>query len=197
LYECDVQKRERAAEYARRAIQLDPAEPFGHTMLGYCLTFLRRWPEASVHYERALELNPNDTYMVMLHALSLVYTGEVDRAIARMQYALARDPYAHDWFWDDYLIALVVAGRYKEALVAFEKIAAPPFWSYYYAAIAHLHLGDMGGATRLLTRFNEASPEMPAEVCIRDEPFADPTVPERLLADIRKIRASADDGESP
>ena len=37
--------------YARRAIQLDPTEPSGHGMLGYYLTFLRRWSDASVHYQ--------------------------------------------------------------------------------------------------------------------------------------------------
>jgi adenylate cyclase len=182
----DMERRERAAQFARRAIQADPNEPWGHGLLGYCLTWLRRLPEAEVHFDRAAELNPNDVYMAMMHAQWLVYAGKVEEALARMEYALMRDPLAHDWFWDAYSMALVVAGKFSEALSAFEKIMLPPPWSYVPAAIAHINLGNLERARDLLVRCQEANPQVTPEDYVRYEPYVDPAVPERLIADLRK-----------
>jgi tetratricopeptide (TPR) repeat protein len=185
-YDGDLERRERAAEFARRAIHADPNEPWGHGLLGYCLTWLRRLPEARVHFERAAELNPNDVFMAMMHAQWFVYMGQVERGLAHMEYALTRDPLAHDWFWDAYSMALVVAGRYDEALRAFDKMAMPPPWSYVPAAIAHVNLGNVERARDLLLRCREANPQSSPEDYVRFEPYVDPAVPERLIADLSK-----------
>src|SRR5262249_35795414 len=150
-------------EFARRAIKLDPNEPWGHGVLGCCLMYLRRLPEAAAHFERAEKLNPNDVFLAMLHAMWFTFMGETDQALVRMQQALTRDPFAHDWFWDDYCITLVVAGRYSEALTAFKKMAAPAPWSYVFAAIAQVNLGNAASAKSLIAQSLEAGPGMPLE----------------------------------
>ena len=186
MYDGDMVRRERAAEFARRAIKLDPDEAWGHGILGFCLTFLRRVPEAGVHFDRATQLNPNDVFIGMHHALWHCYAGNMEQSITRMQDVLKRDPFAHDWFWDVYSLALVVGGRYQDALAAFERLVIPGPWTFVYAAIAQVNIGNIGQAKALVARFKEADPRMSPEDYIRVDPYIDPAVPERLIADLRK-----------
>lgn len=186
MYDGDMARRERAAEFARRAIRLDADEPWGHGMLGFCLTFLRRVPEAGIHFERATQLNPNDVFIAMHYAIWLCYAGHIERSLIVMQEVLKRDPFAHDWFWDVYCMALVVAGKYDDALAAFGRMVMPPPWTLVYAAIAKINLGDTAGATTLLARSRQCDPNMSPEDYIRVDPYVDEEVPERLIADIKK-----------
>ena len=186
-YDGDAGRRERAIEYARCAIKLDPDEPWGHGMLAYCLTFMRRLPEALNHFERAAALNPNEGHLMLLRALCLMYMGRTEEAVSEIERILERDPFANDWFWDDYCIVLVVAGRHKEALAAFDRMVTPAPWSYVFAAIAQVNLGNRGAAKQLLESCLKADPQMPPEDFIRLDPYGDLSVPERLIADLHKI----------
>jgi tetratricopeptide (TPR) repeat protein len=185
LYDGDIERRERAADFARRAVQLDPEEPWGHAMLGYSLSFLRRVPEAGVHFERARQLNPNDVYIAMLQALWLSYAGRVEEAIASMREALKRDPFGHEWYWDDYAGVLVVAGKYDEAIAAFDKMTAPAPWSFLYAAIAQVNLGNVASARSLISRYQQSDAKLSPEDWIRMDPYVDERVTERLVSDLR------------
>lgn len=186
LFDGDLRTREQAADYARRAISLDPDEPWGHSMLGMCLMFLKRMPEAGMHFDRALQLNPNEVKVKILYGLWHCFSGHLDKAAACMEDALKRDPFGHEWYWDDYGITLVVAGRYAEAITAYDKMVAPAPWSYAFAAIAHVNMGNIERARDLARRCLEANPGFPPEDYFRSDPFVDPAVPERLIADLRK-----------
>ena len=186
LYDGDMERRERAVEFARHAIKLDRDECWGHGILGYCLTFLRRVPEAGMHFERALQLNSNDVFIAMHYANSLCYAGRVDQALVLMQDVLKRDPFGHDWYWDLYCIALVAMARHSEALAAFEKVSAPAPWSYCYAAIALVNLGETVRARDLLALCRQDYPELSPEDYVRLEPYVDGNVIERLIADLKK-----------
>jgi adenylate cyclase len=186
LYDGDLATRERATEYARRAIALDPNEPWGHGMLGFCLTFLHRLPEAGMHFDRARQLNPNDVFIAVLHANWHCFSGHAEQAIAGMQEALKLDPFGHEWYWGDYCVVLVVAQRYEEAVAAYEKMVAPAPWSYAFAAIAHVNMGNLERARDLAKRCLEANPGFPPEDYFLTDPYIDPAVPERMIADFRK-----------
>ena len=185
-YDRDMERLERAADFARRAIKLDPDEPWGYCALGYCLSSLRRVPEAGVHFERATQLNPNDVYIAMYHALWFLFMGRIDEAIARMQEGVKRDPFGHEWFWDVYSCALVLGGKYREAIAAYEKMTAPAPWTLLYAAIAHVNLGDLASARSLISRYRQSDAKLSPEQWIGMDCYVDRQVIERLLADLRK-----------
>jgi adenylate cyclase len=184
LYDGDRERRERAVAFARRAIGLDPSEPWSHGSLGYCFTYLRRGIEAGVHFERARQLNPNDGFMAMLYANSLCYVGQVDKALVIMAEALERDPFGHDWFWDVYCIALVAAGKCREALATFDRIAVRGPWTYAYAAIAHVGLNDIASARSMVDLCRQEFPKLTPDDYLRAEPYTDQAVTDRLVADL-------------
>jgi len=187
FYNDDLAARERAADYARRAISLDPDEPWGHGVLGFCLTFLGRVPEAGAHFDRARQLNPNDGLIAVYHAIWQCFVGRVEQAIASIEGALKRDPFGPEWYWDGYCIVLVVARRYDEAIAAFDKLNSPAPWSYLYAAIAQVNLGKLDRARALVSSFRQTNPTITPEQQILMDPYVDSGIAARLIADLRKV----------
>jgi adenylate cyclase len=126
-------------------------------MLALCLMSVKRMPEAGLHFERALQLNPNEGNAKVLYGIWHCFSGRVDQAVACIEDALEHDPFGHEWYWDDYCIVLVAAGRYEEAIAAYDKIMAPAPWSYAFVAIAKFILGDTKGAKNVLARYKAES----------------------------------------
>jgi adenylate cyclase len=185
-YDVDAGRLERAADFARRAIKLDPDEPMGHAVLGYCLTYLKRVPEAGAHLEKAAQLNSNDVLIAIYRALWLCYAGRVAEALGNMQDVLKCDPFGPEWFWGAYSIVLVVAGRFNEAIATFEKMVLPHQWELVYAAIAQVNMQNMSAARELVARATRSNPGLSLEDNVRYDPFVDPALTERLVSDLRK-----------
>ncbi len=81
-----------AEEHARIASQLDPglAEPYG--ALGQSLSIRRRYVEARAAFERAQELDPDDTTSTLWLATELIMTGYRTRGNAVLDHLLYIDP---------------------------------------------------------------------------------------------------------
>jgi adenylate cyclase len=68
-----------AEEWARRAIEIDPSEPWGLVALGLIYQLKARNDEALALLERAHALNPNDYYVKEALGYALTYAGEAER----------------------------------------------------------------------------------------------------------------------
>ena len=104
-------------------MQLDPDEAYGHLATGFALMYLRRFREAETSLDRAVALNPNDPFILSIRALLLNYVGRIDAALVELDEAQRRDPFAVGWFEDFRGIILTGAGRYREALACYAKMA--------------------------------------------------------------------------
>ena len=111
---------------AKAALQLDPEEAYGHLASGFALMFMRRFREAETSLDRAVALNPNDPFILSIRALLLNYVGKYDAALVELEQAQRRDPFAVGWFEDFLGIILTNAGRYREALASYAKMATVP-----------------------------------------------------------------------
>jgi predicted Zn-dependent protease len=124
--------------------------------------------------------------IAVLHALWYCFAGHIESALAAMQEALKRDPFGHEWYWDVYCIVLVVAQRSAEAITAYDKLVAPAPWSYLYAAIAQVNLGQIDRAHALVSSFRQTNPTITPEQQILMDPYVDKSIADRLIADLRK-----------
>jgi TolB-like protein len=81
-----------AEEHARIAIELDPmlAEPYG--ALGQSLSIRRRYAESRVAFERAKEIDPDDTTSTLWRATELIMTGYRTEGNAVLDHLLEIDP---------------------------------------------------------------------------------------------------------
>ena len=70
-----------AIEWFAQAATLNPYDPYPHLRTGMCLDWLGRHEEATPHYDRALELDPHNYYVLALrgwhHVQSQDYAGAI------------------------------------------------------------------------------------------------------------------------
>lgn len=78
---------------AKRAVQIDPQSPEGHTALGYIHEHYEwNWAEADRELTEALKLDPSYELARQWYSYELLQRGNVERALAEMRRALTLDP---------------------------------------------------------------------------------------------------------
>ena len=176
---------------AKAALQLDPEEAYGHLASGFALMFLRRFREAETSLDRAVALNPNDPFILSIRALLLNYVGKYDAALVELEQAQRRDPFAVGWFEDFLGIILTNAGRYREALASFAKMATLPSWSRVYFTICNAELGETKQAEAALAKIKSSYPQFPGitlEDILKEEVFhEDPAIFDRYRTILQRV----------
>ena len=176
---------------AKAALQLDPEEAYGHLASGFALMYMRRLREAETNLDRAVALNPNDPFILSIRALLLNFLGRSDAALAELAQAQRRDPFAVGWFEDFLGIILTGAGRYREALACYAKMATVPPWSLVCVTVCHVELGETGQAEAALAKLKASYPQFPGitlDGILNEEVFyEDPAILDRYRAILRRI----------
>jgi adenylate cyclase len=176
-----------ALAFARKALTLDGDLAWSHLAMGHTLMFLpSRLTDAGPHLRRALSINPNDTFVRFVNALWTCYMGNLPEAIAEVEQGLRRDPFPLEVFWDVYGIVMTVAGRWEEALAAFNQMSTLPPWSPVYMAICYEALGQPDTAKAWLARASGRSSSSIARFLV-GESFRDPAVIERFTGALRRL----------
>src|SRR5262249_5258221 len=158
---------------------------------GFALMFLRRFAEAGTSLDHAVALNPNDPFILSIRALLLNYVGRFDAALAELEQAQRRDPFAVGWFEDFLGIILTGAGHYREALASYAKMATVPPWSLVCLTVCHAELGETSQAKAALARLKSSYPQFPGialDGIVKEEVFyEDPAILDRYHAILRRI----------
>jgi eukaryotic-like serine/threonine-protein kinase len=112
----------KARDAAARAITLDDHLAEGHTMMGFVRAHYEfDWPAAEREFQRALNLNPSDSFAHLFYSNSyLSPLGRHDDAIAELKKAITLDPFSpriqsflgRSYIW---------ARRYDDALAQLQK----------------------------------------------------------------------------
>ena len=90
-----------AVEAARRAIEIDEGNSWGHIALGLADLFARRFAEARDRLRRAIEISPNDPNAHGYLGFTLALEGEAEAAKAEIEMAIGlspQDPFLAVWF---------------------------------------------------------------------------------------------------
>ena len=176
---------------AKAALQLDPEEAYGHLASGFALMYMRRFRESEASLDRAAALNPNDPFILSIRALLLNYIGRFDAAIAELNQAQRRDPFAVGWFEDFFGIILTGAGRYREALANFAKMTTIHPWSLVHLTICHAELGETKQAKAAFAILKSSYPHFPGitiDYIVREEIFyEDPAILDRYRTILQRI----------
>ena len=180
-------------QIAKAALQLDPEAAYGHLASGFALMFLHRFREAETSLDHAVALNPNDPFILSFRALLLNYVGKYDAALVELEQAQRRDPFAVGWFEDFLGIILTNAGRYREALASFARMASVPPWSLVYVTICHAELDEPRQAEAALARikslpFYSQFPGVTLDDILKEEVVhEDPAIFDRYRAILGRI----------
>lgn len=176
-------------EMAQTALQLDPDEAYGHLATGFALLYLRRFRQAEASLDRAVALNPNDPFILSIHALLLAYTNRPEEGLREIHEAQRRDPFALGWFEDFRGIILTMAGRYREAIACYEKMETVTSWSLVHLTVSHFELGEIKQAQETLAKLKADWPGLSIDEIIVTEIdyFEDPTIGERYRAILERV----------
>lgn len=136
-----TRERERKAlNYARSAVQLDPADMRAHRCLAWAYAMAKQYVQAQMHTELACELNPNDSWTIVSTALLLAFFGQSERAaeLADVALDLALAPSRTHWAFQ--VDIQFLRGNYQAALDAADR-AQDVLWgvaAWRAATLAHL-----------------------------------------------------------
>jgi TolB-like protein len=86
----------RAKEYARRATVLDDQNPTVQAYAAMAYAFSWEYELSRRHAERAVALNPNDSYALFVNAVVLTYSGNMQEALEFFAKSERLEPYAPD-----------------------------------------------------------------------------------------------------
>lgn len=142
---------------ATRALEIDPDLAEGHSALADSLALYDwDWAAADIHFKRALELDPNISYIHIVYEGALLPAGKVDQAVSELEKALVMEPSAminNGVLVDGY----IYARRYDKAIaqarstIELDPSFAMPYQSLGMALIANKQYDEAIAAVQRLS----------------------------------------------
>src|SRR5262245_38927429 len=135
---------DQALQLARKAIELDPNLPEGHTALGFALAFRREHDASIVALERAVALNPN--FVDWRFGYPLMLAGQPRRAIHVLETYMRLDPVYAPYVSGFLGLAHYMLKQYPQALALLrECVSSSPRtrWGHVWLAATYAQLGRL------------------------------------------------------
>jgi adenylate cyclase len=179
-----------ALQHARRAVELDAADPMSHLILAGALWLTGQAGPSLSALERAVELNPSSAYAHWGLGMSLRTPERADEAVAGFEKAIRLSP--QDPMRGEFLAFLasthLLRGRDEDALEAARKaVACRPDLTLGHGVIAAAHalLGHRAEAEAAVAEVLRREPD-PAHSLRLIRAFHPPALVERYVDGLRK-----------
>ena len=169
-----------------KALALDAHDAKTHLALGVAQLASYNHDHAIYHFNRATVLNPNDDLAVAEHGRLLMYLDRPEEGLLRVREAMQLNPYHPNWSWNLEGRCLHTAARYEEAIAAFRRIDAPPFWTEAYLAACHAMCGRHERARYHVDRLYELRPDFRLSSFQKVLPYLNKETLERFLETFRQ-----------
>lgn len=114
----DADKAQEAYDLAQRAVELDPLDARNQSALAWTAALTGAYDRAAVHFELAVDLNPNSQSTLISCAMAYAFIGQADRGEALVDHVLRIAPMLSDYQWCYVAAVHFLAGRYEDALKA-------------------------------------------------------------------------------
>jgi adenylate cyclase len=163
-----------------KVLELDNDDPETHRMYGGICLMRRDFELAKFHFDKAREINPNNSHILARSAYFYCHYGEPETAFELLDRAIAINPHHPDWYWQIYGLACWVNEDYEAVTGHLVKSASRTDYDHAYLAASHAALSNDAEANSNANRFEEINPEMTAEIFVTRQPFRDPEIGERL-----------------
>jgi TolB-like protein len=141
-----------------KAITIDPDYAFAYYVRGISWIFSKNEFNRGIEdFEHALELEPDNAFMIAAMGKGAFVTGQFDRAIAQYKAALALEPVVPEFYWFMGM-AYLSSGRLDEAERSFGKLLDLSPDSYGNAVLWETKFlkGELEAASSQLAEFDDA-----------------------------------------
>ena len=170
----------KAEEQVAHALELDPADPESHRIMGSIKMMGGDFTASRHHHDRALELAPNDAYVIGRCAAFYTHTGEPERALVLLDRAEALDPFLPVWITEERVASLYVLGRYDEMFAVARALPFQTRRTLIYRMSARMARGELERARQLALQTLALDPMLSAEYIRIQEFFKDRTIVDEL-----------------
>ena len=151
---------EKAGEYIRKSILLDPCLQYGYYVLGYYHLLKRNIHELSSIFSKILYLNPNEAYYVGGAAFWLSLSGDFDKGLEYINKSTQLNPYYPTYFHHAFMLHHISKGNIDEANQEALRFNNPNFfWSHLDQAATYGLLGETIEAEKSLRKLHETNPD--------------------------------------
>ena len=177
--------RQIALDLALQSIQLDANDYRGHWVLGCVYMHDRKHAQSLGEFDRALEINPNDTTPLAFSGEVLVYWGRVDEALERFRRAIRLNPKWPDTIYWMQGMAYFHLGDYEEALRTLQRMSEPQHGRRMLAA-TYAQLDRLEEARAEANEYLKIAPNFSIAVWAKSEPYTDQNELQRYVDGLRK-----------
>jgi len=183
----------KAMQFASKALSIDDQNTDGHALLGSIYLISRQHEKAIEEGQKAIQLDPNSALSYALFSQTTYYAGKPDEAIATAEQAVRLAPNPPAWYLVPLGRAYRLAGRYQNALEAFEKLLERahkgeyPLWMpHHHLTVTYSMMGQIEKAQIHLAEAQRDNPKYSLELVRKISFFRDPNHLENILNALRK-----------
>jgi class 3 adenylate cyclase/DNA-binding SARP family transcriptional activator len=149
-----------AAALAQRAVAIDPLDARTHLTLAWSYCMAARYDQAELHYDLAMQLNPNNPATLVSCAQGLAFAGRPDLSQATARDAIKLAPVLADYQWAYLASARFICGDYEGCIEASGKagsvIVDVPGWKAAALVILGRHDEARDAVCQLLAGMRKA-----------------------------------------
>jgi tetratricopeptide (TPR) repeat protein len=140
---------------------------------------------ARQYHMRAMELSPNDAYIVGRCAAFHVYAGEPERALELLRQAEELDPFLPVWCAEEKVAAYYVMDSWQKALEAARTLPFQTRRTRLYRAASRMAMGDSARAQQLIAEVLAENPDTATDFVEANENYEDEETLALLLDRLR------------
>ena len=173
---------------AQKITTLDDTVSWVHILWAYIYLFQRQYDNAIAAGEKSIELEPNNSSNQMGLAMIMVYAGKYEEAVVLAERGMRLSPYCPAWFLLNLGLAYRGAGRYQDAIQAFQKLLERaekgdyPLWLAHSAlAITYAMMGQYEKAKMHIKEVKNRKPDYSIESIRTSNFYKDQAQVERMV----------------
>jgi len=155
---------------ARYALELDPQESRCHRILSTIYLYRRDYDMAEQHIQRAFDLNPNDTEVLIFRGRLLAARGRPEEALVSFEAAFRLNPlYQYSTGYNSLVgVALYSLRRFEEAAKGLKRVPRATSWSTARLAACYAQLERTAEAQAAVAEVLRLQPDFSTAQYMRD-----------------------------
>ena len=180
---------EKGIEMAQKTLAIDDTIPLAHALLCALYSLKKEYDKGIAEGERAITLDPGGAVAHEWYAMSLSFAGRPEEAIPMFQKAIRLNPFGPVASYLNYGGALVGAGRFEEAVLAYKKVLQrlpDNFLAHLGLAVTYSVMGREQEARAEAAEVLRLNPKFSVDNYARFLPYKDQARIDRLIDALRK-----------
>jgi tetratricopeptide (TPR) repeat protein len=182
----------KAKELALKSLELDDSIAFTYCILGNINYLVREYDKAMEYYDKAIEVDPNDSWSYYYLARAKLFNGQPEAAIPMIKKSMRMNPHYPDLFSIVLSRSYYFLKQYDEAINVLEKVLTvtdAPKWPCLQLAQIYSELGEYNKARNYLKRVMEYDPSFNLEDRRKQNMWRNPADNDREIEALRKAGA--------